>query len=188
MAVKDWKEKENCIKRAVNCQKQREGWGWGSEDYTYPRSLLFCESPFAQQQSSWLVRLSSSCQSQAKCVVWTLNCSCGKMQTMKNSVNGEVISFDSAFEETPRCLSKFDMSLASSNWNKKKQFLHWFLERIYCLCCQLSLGKAWYNFLIFRCWFTWKKFWWRNLPSLFNQDTKLITLARPKRTPELQAK
>ena len=77
--------------------------------------------------------------------------------------------------------------LASSNWNKKKQFLHWFLERIYCLCCQLSLGKAWYNFLIFRCWFTWKKFWWRNLPSL-NQDTKLITLARPKKTPELQAK
>ena len=111
MAVKNWKEKEKCIKRAVNCQKQVEGWGWGSEDYTYPRSLLFHESPFAQQQSSWLVRLSSSCQSQAKCVVWTLNCSCGKMQTMTNSVNGEVVSFDSAFEEAPRCLSKFDMSL-----------------------------------------------------------------------------
>ena len=52
MAVEDWKEKENCIKRAVNCQKQGEGWEWGSEDYTYPRSLLFRESPFAQQQSS----------------------------------------------------------------------------------------------------------------------------------------
>ena len=32
------------------------------------------------------------------------------MHTMTNSVNGEVVSFDSAFEEAPRCLSKFDMS------------------------------------------------------------------------------
>ena len=32
------------------------------------------------------------------------------MQTMTNSVNGEVVSFVSAFEEAPRYLSKFDMS------------------------------------------------------------------------------
>ena len=29
---------------------------------------------------------------------------------MANSVNGEVVSFNSAFEEALRCLSKFDMS------------------------------------------------------------------------------
>ena len=32
------------------------------------------------------------------------------MQTVTNSVNGEVASFDSAFEEAFRCLSEFDMS------------------------------------------------------------------------------
>ena len=32
------------------------------------------------------------------------------MQKMANSVNGEVVSFNSAFEEALRCLSKFDMS------------------------------------------------------------------------------
>ena len=42
----------------------------------------------------------------------------------------EVISFDSALEEALKCLSEFNMSRALKS-GQKKQFLYWFLERIY---------------------------------------------------------
>ena len=45
--------------------------------------------------------------------------------------NDEVVGFDSAFEGVFQNL----ISLALSNWNKEKQFLHWFLERICWPCC-----------------------------------------------------
>ena len=46
------------------------------------------------------------------------------------------------FDEAPNCVFRNLVVLAHLNRNKKKQFLHWFLERIYWPCCQLALGKA----------------------------------------------
>ena len=63
------------------------------------------------------MRLSSSYQSQANCVIKLLlqeNAKDGKF------CNDEVFSFDSAFEGVFQNL----ISLALSNWNKEKQFLH----------------------------------------------------------------
>ena len=61
------------------------------------------------------MRLSYSCQSQAKCVIWTF-CSCGKIRKMANHVNGEAISFGSAFEEA---LSEFDVPRALKSEQKE---------------------------------------------------------------------
>ena len=108
--------------------------------------------------------ISSSCQSQAKCVIWTLNCSRGKMWKMANSVNGEVVSFDSTCKEALKKHFQILICLILSNQNQKPQFLHWFLERILtghvanCLWEKLDI-----IFLILTCWFAWKKFWQRNL-------------------------
>ena len=41
---------------------------------------------------------------------------------MANSVNAEVVSFNSAFEEALRCLSKFDMSRTFKLEQKKNNF------------------------------------------------------------------
>ena len=50
--------------------KIRRGVGLASEELR-PKSLLFFKTLFAHERSSWLVRLSSSCQSHSKCVIWT---------------------------------------------------------------------------------------------------------------------
>ena len=92
--------------------------------------------------------ISSSCQSQAKCVIWTLNCSRGKMWKMANSVNGEVVSFDSTCKEALKKHFQILICLILSNQNQKPQFLHCMVsgKDLNWPCCQLSLGKAWYNF------------------------------------------
>lgn len=132
--------------------------------------MLFCKTLFTHEQCSWLVQLSSSCQSQAKCVIWTLNCSRGKMWKMANSVNGEVVSFDSTCKEALlkehlRSTFKFWYVSYSQIRTKNRNFYTaWFLERILtghvanCLWEKLDI-----IFLILRCWFAWKKFWQRNL-------------------------
>ena len=66
--------------------------------------------------------------------------SCGKMRKMANSVNDEVASFDSAFEEALKCLSQFNMSSALKLEQKEASTL--VLESIYWLRCQMALGKA----------------------------------------------
>ena len=66
--------------------------------------------------------------------------SCGKMRKMANSVNDEVASFDSAFEEALKCLSQFNMSSALKSEQKEASTL--VLESIYWLRCQMALGKA----------------------------------------------
>ena len=66
--------------------------------------------------------------------------SCGKMRKIANSVNDEVASFDSAFEEALKCLSQFNMSSALKLEQKEASTL--VLESIYWLRCQMALGKA----------------------------------------------
>ena len=65
------------------------------------------------------MRLRSSYQSQANWVIWV------KLLLQENAKDGkfcndEVVGFDSAFEGVFQNL----ISLALSNWNKEKQFLH----------------------------------------------------------------
>ena len=62
------------------------------------------------------------------------------MRKMANSVNDEVASFDSAFEEALKCLSQFNMSSALKSEQKEAPTL--VLESIYWLRCQMALGKA----------------------------------------------
>ena len=65
--------------------------------------------------------------------------SSGRKRKMASS-DCEVISFDSALKEAPKCLSEFNRSHAL-NRNKKKQFLHWFREMIHWPSCRLAFGK-----------------------------------------------
>ena len=59
---------------------------------------------------------------------------------MANSVNDEVASFDSAFEEALKNLSQFNMSRALKSEQKEASTL--VLESIYWLRFQMALGKA----------------------------------------------
>ena len=63
--------------------------------------------------SSWLVRLSSTCQPQAKYVIWASfwHFAFVRKRKLGNS-DCEVISFDSALKEALTCLSEFNMSRA----------------------------------------------------------------------------
>ena len=49
------------------------------------------------------MRLNSSRQSQAKCVIWIFR-SWRKKTKIANSVDEKVVSFDSVFDETPNCV------------------------------------------------------------------------------------
>ena len=62
------------------------------------------------------------------------------MRKMANSVNDEVASFDSAFEEALKCLSQFNMSSALKSEQEEASRL--VVESIYWLRCQMALGKA----------------------------------------------
>ena len=75
------------------------------------RKRFYTKGAVAHERSSWLVRLSSSCQSQTKCVIWTCY-SCGKMRKMASTVNCKVLRSDSAFEEALKCRSEFNLSRA----------------------------------------------------------------------------
>ena len=83
----------------------RRTWGRGSNDYTCQKSFAKLRSP---TNSVWLVQLSFSCQSHAKCVIWAsfwhfaLAGGIGKI----SSSDCEVIRFDSALDEalTPTAL------------------------------------------------------------------------------------
>ena len=63
------------------------------------------------------------------------------MRKMANSVNDEVVSFDSAFKEALKCLPEFNMSSALKT-EQKEAISTLVLESIYWLRCQLALGKA----------------------------------------------
>ena len=63
------------------------------------------------------------------------------MRKMANSVNDEVVSFDSAFKEALKCLSEFNMSSALKT-EQKEAISTLVLESIYWPRCRLALGKA----------------------------------------------
>ena len=59
---------------------------------------------------------------------------------MANSLNDEVVSFDSALREAS--VFRNLIFLVHQSRKKKETIATLVLERIYCPCCQMALGKA----------------------------------------------
>ena len=73
------------------------------------------------KERSGVKRLSSRYQSQAKCVIWTF-CSFGKIRKMANSVNDEVVSFNSALGKALKNPSGFNVPRALRSEQKGSNF------------------------------------------------------------------
>ena len=92
------------------------------------------------KERSGVKRLSSRCQSQAKCVIWTF-CSFGEIRNMANSVNDEVVSFNSALGKALKNPSGFNVPRALRSEQKEATSALLF-EEIYWACYQLAFRKA----------------------------------------------
>ena len=151
MAAEDSEEKETCTKgRSTVSNEERGGGGWAK--ITPARSHCYlCKTPFA-------LRLSSSGQSQAKCVIWA---SCwhfvlvGERERERErwrTLYCEVLSFDSL---SRKHLSVFRNLMSRASESKQKEAISTLVsgKDLPAVLPTVFFEKGWY----FRCWYLGKK-------------------------------